>query len=111
MEENKEFTVTWVMQLEGTDPVDAAENALDIQRDADSIATVFQVTETNSSNTPYPATRFQLASDGGAVALDMRGMRVFKVLVNGTIIHYGRDGKEIVTTEVDLHEVHGLPLD
>lgn len=37
------YTVSWVIQLDADSPRDAAEQALAIQRDPESIATVFTV--------------------------------------------------------------------
>ena len=39
-----EFRVTWEMDIEADSPREAAEKALEIQRDAASIATVFTAT-------------------------------------------------------------------
>ena len=38
------YTVTWEIQIEADSHLEAAEKALEIQRDPDSIATVFEVT-------------------------------------------------------------------
>lgn len=38
------YVVTWTIDIEATDPVSAASEALAIQRDPESIATVFVVT-------------------------------------------------------------------
>lgn len=43
-----EFHVTWEITLSAATPVEAAKIALDVQRDKDSIATVFRVEEVNS---------------------------------------------------------------
>lgn len=45
------YHVTWAIDLDADSPRTAAERALDIQRDAGSIATVFDVTEFNSDGT------------------------------------------------------------
>ncbi len=44
----KSFRVTWEIDIDATSPREAAEMALRIQRDVDSIATVFSVTEKRS---------------------------------------------------------------
>ena len=40
-----EYVVRWKIELEADSPQDAAAQALDIQRDPDSIATVFDVVD------------------------------------------------------------------
>jgi hypothetical protein len=40
-----EYLVTWEIQLDADSPEDAAHRALETQRDPDSIATVFGVTD------------------------------------------------------------------
>ena len=39
----REYTVTWVIDLDADSPEDAARKALDVQRDPESIATCFDV--------------------------------------------------------------------
>lgn len=41
-----EYRLTWVIELSADSPREAAERALEIQRDPTSIATVFDVVET-----------------------------------------------------------------
>lgn len=41
----KQYLVTWVIDIEANSPEEAAEAALEIQRRADSTATVFDVRE------------------------------------------------------------------
>lgn len=43
VEQEDDYLVTWTIDLYGSDPADAAQNALNIQRREDSIATVFTV--------------------------------------------------------------------
>jgi hypothetical protein len=38
-----EYTVTWVIDLDAASPQEAAKKALEIQRDPDSIATIFEI--------------------------------------------------------------------
>jgi hypothetical protein len=45
MENFKVYTVTWTIEINATSAKDAAEQALRIQRDSSSIATVFDVQE------------------------------------------------------------------
>lgn len=47
-----EFTVTWTINIDADSPTDAAKQALEIQRDPDSVATSFTVKQDNS---PTPA--------------------------------------------------------
>lgn len=42
-----EYLVTWRVELDATDPLDAARQALEMQRDPTSLATVFVVTCTD----------------------------------------------------------------
>lgn len=43
-----EYRVTWVIEVEAESPREAAEEAQRIQRDPDSLATVFVVSEYNN---------------------------------------------------------------
>jgi len=43
------YRVTWVIELDAESPVKAAELALEIQRDPESIATVFDVQDVSSA--------------------------------------------------------------
>lgn len=57
-----EYRVTWTIDIEADSPVDAAQEALRIQRDKDSIATVFdvramQVKNVNGSTISWPRGR------------------------------------------------------
>ena len=45
----KNYYVTWSIEVEATSPKVAAEMALEIQRDPESIATVFMVSDENSA--------------------------------------------------------------
>ena len=47
----KHYYVTWSIELDATSPEVAAEMALDIQRDSESIATVFVVYDENGDET------------------------------------------------------------
>ena len=44
----KQFSITWVIDICATNHKEAAEKALSIQRDKDSIATVFLVSDGSS---------------------------------------------------------------
>ena len=46
---SKNYYVTWTIEIEATSPKVAAEMALKIQRDAESIATVFMVSDENGA--------------------------------------------------------------
>ena len=46
---SKNYYVTWTIEIEATSPKVAAELALKIQRDAESIATVFMVSDENGA--------------------------------------------------------------
>jgi len=41
--EYKEYTVNWSIQLDATDPVDAARKALEVMRDPSSISDCYEV--------------------------------------------------------------------
>lgn len=41
--EQREYRVSWVIDIVATDPVDAARKAHEIQQDADNIANMFEV--------------------------------------------------------------------
>lgn len=45
----KNYLVEWYIDVEAESPQEAAEKALEIQRDPDSIATVFTVSDGDSS--------------------------------------------------------------
>ena len=47
----KHYYVTWSIELDATSPEVGAEMALDIQRDSESIATVFVVYDENGDET------------------------------------------------------------
>jgi hypothetical protein len=47
----REFLVTWAIDLEAEDAMDAAAQALDMQRDPDSIANVFEVVDQATGET------------------------------------------------------------
>lgn len=48
---SSEYLVTWDINISGArDPIDAARQALEIQRDPESIATVFQVIACDSKD-------------------------------------------------------------
>lgn len=49
----KEFRVMWEIDVEAEDAQEAAEKALEIQRNRESIATYFTVFETNDGKTNY----------------------------------------------------------
>jgi hypothetical protein len=46
-----EFLVAWKIDIDETDPVEAAKEARKIQLDTESIATVFEVTDKNAGQT------------------------------------------------------------
>ncbi len=46
-----EFLVQWKIDLDATDPVEAAKEARKIQLDTESIATVFEVTDKKANKT------------------------------------------------------------
>jgi len=46
------YRVNWVIDLEADTPLEAALAALAIQRDPESIATVFDVTDDSGTDTP-----------------------------------------------------------
>lgn len=46
--ESNEYKVTWTVDVEADDPVEAARKALEIQRDPESIATLFEVQKHDS---------------------------------------------------------------
>lgn len=48
--EEKEYTVTWTIQVSATSPEEAAHFAREIQEDPESVATVFTVRETERPN-------------------------------------------------------------
>lgn len=43
LEDQKEYRVTWYIDIYAASPEDAARRALEIQRDPESIATIFDV--------------------------------------------------------------------
>lgn len=47
----KQYTVTWEIDIDANTPEEAAREALKIQRDTGSEATVFEVTDTSSEQT------------------------------------------------------------
>lgn len=47
----KEFRVRWEIDIEAASPREAAQEVLDIQRDPQSIATVFEVTDRSTDQT------------------------------------------------------------
>ena len=51
MAEPRQYQVRWEIDIEADTPQEAAEEALHIQRDADSIATVFDVTDAETGET------------------------------------------------------------
>ena len=48
------YRVTWEIDIEADDAIDAARQALEIHRDPDSIATVFSVQEYGTPNGIHP---------------------------------------------------------
>ena len=44
-----EFVVTWVIELDADSPEEAARQALEVQRDAESIATHFRVRDADGN--------------------------------------------------------------
>jgi hypothetical protein len=49
----RDFLVRWEINIEADSPREAAENALEIQRDPSSIATVFSVWGLPKDSTPW----------------------------------------------------------
>ncbi len=51
--ESNEYKVTWTVDVEADDPVEAAREALRIQRDPESVATYFEV-QKHGSDVVFP---------------------------------------------------------
>ena len=47
------YRVTWTIDIDAEDHTEAAEKALEIHRDPESIATVFEVTDLSASTLAY----------------------------------------------------------
>ena len=85
-----EYLVSWYIDIDAATPDDAAIQALTIQRDPDSIATVFEVTDQESGE----KVTVDLRSNGGLMA------KVVLALWYGYLASHGIAPDGIVTANV-----------
>ena len=116
----KTYTVTWAIEVDAENPVAAAYEAMRIQRDEHSTATIFEVKETHSDDKPIAVDVVQSVTADRAFEMlvqqridDLRNdldddeknalRRIAEALVRGGNDHVPTsDLKEMLRQELDL---------